>query len=159
MLLDQKIGLLVWSPLAGGFLSGKFTRGGPEDDSARRSKFTFPPVNLEKGYDMVEAMQTIAQRRNGTVAQVALAWLLHQPAVTSVIIGARNARQLKDNLGSVELKLDEQALTQLNDVSQLSPEYPGWMLAGQGSDRRPGQVRSEERRVGKECRSRWSPYH
>src|SRR5271165_4373463 len=87
MLLDQKIGLLVWSPLAGGFLSGKFTRGGAQDDSARRSKFTFPPVNLEKAYDIVEAMQAIAQQRNAT-AQVALAWLLHQPAVTSVIVGA-----------------------------------------------------------------------
>ena len=141
MLLDQKMGLLVWSPLAGGFLSGKFTRGGAEDDSARRSKFTFPPVDLEKGYDMVEAMQAIAQRRNATVAQVALAWLLHQPAVTSVIIGARNARQLKDNLGSVDLKLDERELAELDNVSQLAPEYPGWMLAGQGSDRRPGQVR------------------
>lgn len=141
MLLDQKMGLLVWSPLAGGFLSGKFTRGGPGDDSARRSKFTFPPVDLEKGYNMVEAMQAIAQRRNATVAQVALAWLLHQPAVTSVIIGARNAKQLKDNLGSVDLKLDQEELAQLDKLSQLAPEYPGWMLAGQGSDRRPGQVR------------------
>ncbi len=141
MLLDQKMGLLVWSPLAGGFLSGKFTRGGAEDDSARRSKFTFPPVDLEKGYGMVEAMQAIAQRLNGSVAQVALAWLLHQPAVTSVIIGARNAKQLKDNLGSVDLKLDERELAELDKVSQLAPEYPGWMLAGQGSDRRPGQVR------------------
>jgi aryl-alcohol dehydrogenase-like predicted oxidoreductase len=96
---------------------------------------------LEKGYDMVEAIQAIAQRRNGTVAQVALAWLLHQPAVTSVIVGARNARQLKDNLGSVELKLDEPELARLDKVSQLAPEYLGWMLAGQGSDRRPGQVR------------------
>ena len=141
MLLDQKIGLLVWSPLAGGFLSGKFTRGGAQDDSARRSKFTFPPVNLEKAYDIVEAVQAIAQQRNATVAQVALAWLLHQPAVTSVIVGARKATQLKDNLGSVELKLDEQDLAQLNQVSQLAPEYPGWMLATQAGGRRPGQVR------------------
>jgi aryl-alcohol dehydrogenase-like predicted oxidoreductase len=145
MLLDQKMGLLVWSPLAGGFLSGKFTRDGASDNEARRSKFTFPPVNLEKAYDIIDAMQAVAKRRNATVAQVALRWLLHQPSVTSVIIGAKNASQLKDNLGSVGLKLDAEDLKQLDEVSRLTPEYPGWMLAGQGSDRRPGQVRDWSR--------------
>src|SRR5690349_10697938 len=80
MLLDQKMGLLVWSPLAGGFLSGKFTRAGAADNESRRSKFSFPPVNLEKTYDIIDVMQTVATRRNATVAQVALAWLLHQPS-------------------------------------------------------------------------------
>ena len=145
MLLDQKMGLLVWSPLAGGFLSGKFTRNGASDDAARRSKFSFPPVNQEKAYDIIEAMQAVAKRHNATVAQVALSWLLHQPSVTSVIIGAKNANQLKDNLGSVDLKLDAEDLKQLDDVSRLTPEYPGWMLASQGSDRRPGQVRDWSR--------------
>ncbi|HEY6392274.1 MAG TPA: aldo/keto reductase [Bryobacteraceae bacterium] len=145
MLLDQKMGLLVWSPLAGGFLSGKFTRDGASDNEARRSKFSFPPVNLEKAYGIIDAMQAVAKRRNATVAQVAIGWLLHQPSVTSVIIGAKNAGQLKDNLGSVELKLDAEDLKQLDEVSRLTPEYPGWMLAGQGSDRRPGQVRDWSR--------------
>ena len=91
MLLDQKIGLLVWSPLAGGILSGKFTRAGASDNESRRSKFSFPPVNLEKTYDIVDAMMGVANRTNSTVAQVALAWLLHQPGVSSVIIGAKKA--------------------------------------------------------------------
>jgi aryl-alcohol dehydrogenase-like predicted oxidoreductase len=141
MLLDQKIGLLVWSPLAGGFLSGKFTRTGAADNEARRSKFSFPPVNLEKAYDIIDVMQAVAKRRNGTVAQVALAWLLYQPSVTSVIIGAKNAGQLKDNLASADVQLDADDLKQLDEVSRLAPEYPGWMFSTQGSDRRPGQLR------------------
>jgi aryl-alcohol dehydrogenase-like predicted oxidoreductase len=141
MMLDQKVGLLVWSPLAGGFLSGKFTRAGAADDGARRTKFSFPPVNLEKSYDIIDALQAIATRRNSTVAQIALAWLLHQPVVSSVIIGAKNANQLKDNLGAVDVQLDGEDLQLLDTVSHLTPEYPGWMLTTQGSDRRPGQVR------------------
>jgi aryl-alcohol dehydrogenase-like predicted oxidoreductase len=142
MLLDQKMGLLVWSPLAGGFLTGKFTRdgvGSNGNEAARRSKFKFPPVNLEKGYDMIDVMAKVAARGGATVPQVALAWLLHQPVVTSVIIGARNTNQLKDNLGSVDVKLDEADLKELQAVSQLTPEYPGWMIIG--DDRKPGQVR------------------
>ena len=145
MLLDQKVGLLVWSPLAGGFLSGKFTRSGAADNNARRTKFSFPPVNLEKAYDIVDVMQTVAARRNATVAQVALAWLLYQPSVTSVIIGAKTMSQLKDNLASVDVKLEAEDLQQLDEVSRLAPEYPGWMFATQGSDRRPGQVRDWSR--------------
>ncbi len=145
MMLDQKIGLLVWSPLAGGFLTGKFTRAGASDNAARRSKFTFPPVNLEKGYDIIDALAAVGARRNATVAQVALAWLLYQPSVTSVIIGARNAAQLKDNLGSVDVKLEAEDLKQIDEVSRLTPEYPGWMLGTQGSDRKPGQVRDWSR--------------
>lgn len=142
MLLDQKMGLLVWSPLAGGFLTGKFKRGKSGADgngAARRAKFNFPPVNLEKGYDIVDVMGRIAQRHEATIPQVAIAWLLHQPAVTSVIIGARNAEQLKDNLGSVNVKLSEADLAELNEASQLAPEYPAWMF--NSDDRRPGQKR------------------
>ena len=141
MLVDQKVGLLVWSPLAGGFLSGKFTRGGVSDEDARRSKFGFPPVNLEKTYDIIEAMQEMAKEKQATVAQIALAWLLHQPGVTSVIIGAKKESQLKDNLASIDVKLEAADLEKLDKVSALSPEYPGWMFGFQGSDRRPGQVR------------------
>jgi aryl-alcohol dehydrogenase-like predicted oxidoreductase len=145
MLLDQKIGLLVWSPLAGGFLSGKFTRGGVSAEDSRRSKFGFPPVNLEKAYDIIEAMQEIAGQTQATVAQIALAWLLHQPSVTSVIIGAKKAGQLKDNLAAVEVNLSPEDLEKLDKVSALAPEYPGWMFGVQGSDRRPGQVRDWSR--------------
>jgi aryl-alcohol dehydrogenase-like predicted oxidoreductase len=145
MLLDQKLGLLVWSPLAGGFLSGKFTRGGVSEEDSRRSKFGFPPVNLEKTYDIIETMQGIAKEKQATVAQIALAWLLHQPVVTSVIIGAKKEGQLKDNLASVDVKLDPADLEKLDKVSELAPEYPGWMFGVQGSDRRPGQVRDWSR--------------
>jgi aryl-alcohol dehydrogenase-like predicted oxidoreductase len=145
MLLDQKLGLLVWSPLAGGFLSGKFTRGGVSEEDSRRSKFGFPPVNLEKTYDIIEAMQTMANEKQATVAQIALAWLLHQPVVTSVIIGAKKPAQLKDNLASVDLKLEAADLEKLNKLSELAPEYPGWMFGVQASDRRPGQVRDWSR--------------
>ncbi len=141
MLLDQKLGLLVWSPLAGGLLTGKFKRGTAADQEARRTKFNFPPVKLEKAHDIIDAMDAVAARREATVAQVALAWLLHQPSVTSVIIGAKNAAQLKDNLGAVDVKLDDEDLAKLDMVSRLEPEYPGWMFNAQGSDRRPGQVR------------------
>ncbi len=102
-------------------------------------------MNLEKAYSIIDAMQAVAKRRSTTVAQVALSWLLHQPSVTSVIIGAKSVVQLKDNLGSVDLKLDAEDLKQLDEVSRLTPEYPGWMLASQGSDRRPGQVRDWSR--------------
>jgi len=145
MLIDQKLGLLVWSPLAGGFLSGKFTRAGVSEEDSRRSKFGFPPVNLEKTYDIIEAMQAIAQRTQATVAQIALAWLLYQPSVTSVIIGAKKEGQLKDNLAAVDVKLSVEDLGELDKVSQLAPEYPGWMFGVQGSDRRPGQVRDWSR--------------
>ncbi|HTB10159.1 MAG TPA: aldo/keto reductase [Bryobacteraceae bacterium] len=145
MLLDQKVGLLIWSPLAGGFLSGKFTRGGVSEEDSRRSKFGFPPVNLEKTYDIIDAMQTMAKEKQATVAQIALAWLLHQPAVTSVIIGAKKPDQLKDNLSSIDVKLEAADLEKLDKLSELAPEYPGWMFSFQGSDRRPGQVRDWSR--------------
>lgn len=145
MLLDQKLGLLVWSPLAGGFLSGKFTRGGVSEEDTRRSKFGFPLVDLEKTYNIVEAMQEIAKAKETSVATVALAWLLHQPVVTSVIIGAKKPAQLKENLASDDLNLDAPELERLDKLSALAPEYPGWMIPMQSSDRRPGQVRDWSR--------------
>jgi aryl-alcohol dehydrogenase-like predicted oxidoreductase len=141
---DQKLGLLPWSPLAGGILSGKFTRGAAADDQARRTKFNFPPVDMEKCYNIVDVMQSIAASKNASVAQVALAWLLHQPVVTSVIIGARKESQLKDNLGAVDLKLDAEDLKKLNEVSKLAPEYPGWMQQ-LPTERRPGERRDWSR--------------
>ena len=145
LLIDQKIGLLTWSPLAGGLLSGKFSRNSAPDGEARRSKLNFPPVNTERAYDVIDKMREVADRRHATVAQIALAWQLHQPFVTSVIIGAKNSAQLKDNLGAVEVKLDAQDMEQLDTVSRLAPEYPGWMFYTQFSDRRPGQVRDWSR--------------
>jgi len=149
LLEDQKLGLLPWSPLAGGFLSGKFTRSGAADADARRSKFNFPPVNVEKAYDIVEVMQKVAARRGATVPQIALAWLLHQPIVTSVIIGAKKSSQLADNLGAVDVKLDAEDLKELDAVSRLAPEYPGWMI-NLPSTRRPGEKRDWSRLAAKQ---------
>ena len=135
LLLDQKVGLMVWSPLAGGFLSGKYSRSkNPED--ARRTAFDFPPVDKEKAFDVIDVMEPIAQSKNVSVAQIALAWLLHQPVVTSVIIGAKKMEQLEDNLKSVDVVLNEDELRKLDEASKLTPEYPGWMLERQGADRK-----------------------
>ena len=138
---DQHIAVLPWSPLAGGFLSGKFTRDAETDPDARRVAFDFPPVNKERGYDIIDVMQDVATAHNVSVAQIALAWLLHQSAVTSVIIGAKRLDQLNDNLGSIDVALTDDELDRLNTVSALQPEYPGWMQAMQHSDRAPGTSR------------------
>jgi aryl-alcohol dehydrogenase-like predicted oxidoreductase len=135
MLLDQQMGLMVWSPLAGGFLSGKYTRHSHPEEG-RRVNFDFPPLNKEKAFDIIETMQVLANEKQASVPQVALAWLLHQPAVTSVIIGATKPEQNEDNLRSVDLTLSEEDLGRLDEVSRLVPEYPGWMIERQGSDRR-----------------------
>jgi aryl-alcohol dehydrogenase-like predicted oxidoreductase len=134
---DQQVGVMVWSPLAGGLLSGKFNRDGSSPDGSRRASFDFPPVNKDRAFDTVDVMREIAGELGATVPQIALAWLLHQPAVTTVIIGAKSLDQLDDNLKAVEVCLDEGQLARLNDVSQLPPEYPQWMVARQGGDRVP----------------------
>lgn len=136
LLNDQQVGLMVWSPLAGGLLSGKYGRNlqGPED--SRRVNFDFPPVNKEKAFDIIDVMQPIAHEKGISVAQVALAWLLHPPAVTSIIIGAKTQAQLEDNLKAIEVKLTDEELVKLDEVSKLQPEYPGWMLERQGQDRK-----------------------
>ena len=139
LLRDQKLGLLVWSPLAGGFLSGKFTRTGG-DESARRAKFDFPPVNKEKAFDVLDVLIPIAAAHGISVAQVALAWILSKDVVTSVIIGAKKLAQLDDNLKAIDVTLTPDDLNALDAVSKLAVEYPEWMDV-LGSDRRPGERR------------------
>lgn len=134
---DQQLGIMVWSPLAGGLLSGKFNRNGSSPDGSRRASFDFPPVNKDRAFDTVDVMREVAAELDVTVAQVALAWLLHQPAVTSVIIGAKSIEQLNDNLKAVEVSLNQEHLAWLSAVSQLPVEYPQWMIARQGEGRLP----------------------
>jgi aryl-alcohol dehydrogenase-like predicted oxidoreductase len=136
---DQGLGILVWSPLAGGLLSGKFRRDKESPEEARRSSYDFPPVDKEKVYRIVDVMDSIAANHNVSVAQIALAWLLHQEAVTSVIIGAKRMDQLEDNLASPSVKLTEEELRKLDEASALSPEYPGWMLERQAGGRLPNE--------------------
>lgn len=135
LLEAEKSGLLVWSPLAGGLLSGKFSRENQTPDHARRSSFDFPIVDKERAWKILDVLRPIAANHNCSVARVSLAWVLSRPAVTSVIIGAKRIEQLEDNLEAVKLKLSVEELKQLDEVSALPPEYPGWMLPFQALDR------------------------
>ncbi len=130
MLDDQKVGLLVWSPLAGGLLSGKVSRDQTAPDGTRRAQLDFPPIDQARAFDCIDAMRPIASAHGVSVAQVALAWLLHQSHVTSVIVGAKNIGQLDDNMAASALKLSAAELESLNAVSALPAEYPGWMVDG-----------------------------
>lgn len=137
VLRDQKIGLMVWSPLAGGLLSGKYGPGSNGPEGARRTSFDFPPVHKDRAWACVDAMRDVAGKHSATVARVALAYVLAKPFVTTVIIGAKNQEQLDDNLEAVKLSLDAEDMKRLDEVSALPTEYPGWMLARQGAERRP----------------------
>ena len=145
---DQGMGVMVWSPLAGGFLSGKFTREGAKSNDARRAVFDFPPVDKERAYDIVDAMRPIAEAHGVSVARVALAWLLSRKGVMSVIIGAKTIEQLNDNLAAGDLKLSAEELAELDQVSALKPEYPGWMLERQAQARVPEPTPPERSRGG-----------
>ncbi len=139
MMASEGVGLMVWSPLAGGLLSGKYGREDDKGDGGRRASFDFPPVDKARAWDIVDAMRVIADAKGVTVAQIALAWLLHQPAVTSVIVGAKRIDQLQDNLGAVEVQLSAEERATLDAVSKLPAEYPGWMIERQGGYRLPAQ--------------------
>ena len=135
LLQDQKVGLMVWSPLAGGLLSGKYDREGENKNGGRRANFDFPPVNKDRAFDIVDALRPMAESKNASVAQLSIAWLLEQSVVSSVIIGAKNADQLNDNLKSTEISFTEDELKKLDEISKLAPEYPGWMLGFTKGDR------------------------
>jgi aryl-alcohol dehydrogenase-like predicted oxidoreductase len=136
LLLAEKVGLMVWSPLAGGFLSGKYTRENQQAEGRRGSSgFDFPPVNKELAFDIIDKLRPMAEAKGHTVASLALAWLLHQEVVSSVIIGAKKMDQLEDNLTAVDVQFTPEELKELDEVSKLTPEYPGWMLSFTGGDR------------------------
>jgi aryl-alcohol dehydrogenase-like predicted oxidoreductase len=136
LLQSESVGLLVWSPLAGGLLSGKYDRNLKLEEGSRRTAFDFPPVDVDRAYDSIDVMRNIANMKNASVAQVAIAWLLHQKAVTSVIIGAKRIEQLDDNIAAAAIKLNDDDLAALDKVSALPSEYPAWMFALQGENRR-----------------------
>lgn len=136
MLQSENVGLMVWSPLAGGLLSGKYSRDGKGEEGSRRLAFDFPPVNKDRAFDCIDVMRVIAEAKGVSVAQIALAWLLNQPVVSSVIIGAKRPDQLEDNIAATHIRLTEEELRQLDAVSALPREYPGWMLERQGEYRR-----------------------
>jgi aryl-alcohol dehydrogenase-like predicted oxidoreductase len=137
--LDQGLGIMPWSPLAGGLLSGKFDlerdKGG-KPEGARRTDFDFPPVDRDRAAACVRAMRPIAEAHECSVARVALAWTLSRPGITSVIIGAKTVEQLTDNLAATDLALTQAELDKLDAASALPAEYPGWMVAWQNRDPR-----------------------
>lgn len=136
LVLEEKMGLLVWSPLAGGLLSGKYGPGSSAEDDSRRSKFDFPPVDFDRAWQCIAEMRVIAERHGVSVSRIALAWLLARPSVTSIIIGVKRIAQLEDNLGAADIILTAEELVRLDEVSALPPYYPGWMIEHQDAARR-----------------------
>lgn len=134
---EEKLGLMVWSPMAGGLLSGKYGPGAPGNGEGRRASFNFPPVDEDRAWAAVAAMREIAEKHGVGVATVALGYVLAKPFVMSVIIGASGVAQLDQNLAAADLKLDSEDMARLDDVSALPAEYPGWMVERQTAARRP----------------------
>ncbi len=132
---EEKVGLLVWSPLAGGLLSGKFSRENQKPEGSRRSESDLPLVDKERAWRILDVIAPIAKAHGCSAARISIAWLLAKPVVTSVIIGARRLDQLGDNLAAVEIELTEDEIKQLDAISELPPEYPGWMIPFQNSTR------------------------
>ena len=134
MLESEGLGLMVWSPLAGGLLSGKYSldEDGEIVGEGRRQNFDFPYVDRQRTFALVDAMRPMAERRGASVAGIALVWLLYQEVVSTVIIGAKRADQLAENLAACDIELTADELATLNELSALPPEYPGWMFAMQG---------------------------
>jgi len=133
--IDQNLAVMPWSPLAGGFLSGKYSRNNEKAGDSRRDVFDFPPVNREKAYDIIDVITDVGKQYNVSAAQIALAWVRLQKGITSTIIGAKNIGQLKDNVNSTDVILSEDDLKRIAEVSALPREYPGWMVERQSADR------------------------
>lgn len=132
---EEKMGLLIWSPLAGGLLSGKFGPGTKDEKNSRRSHFDFPPVNKDRAWACIEEMRKVASVHRTSVAQIALAWILSETAVSSIIVGAKKVEQLKDNLKAGEIELSPAEHERLNAVSELPIEYPEWMIQMQEQEK------------------------
>lgn len=132
---DQNIGVMPWSPLAGGFLGGKYGRNTEKAEGSRRDTFDFPPINKDKTYDIIDVATEVGKQHNVSIAEVALAWVRQQKGVTSTIIGAKNIDQLNANIKSTELLLTDDDLKKLDEISALPKEYPAWMVERQSADR------------------------
>jgi aryl-alcohol dehydrogenase-like predicted oxidoreductase len=131
LLASERVGLMVWSPLAGGYLTGKYSTGG-ELDGARQTTLDFPPIDRVRGEPLIEVLKAVAARHGCRPAQIAIAWLLRQPVVSTVIIGAKRVEQLRENIGATKIVLDDSDMADLDAVSRLPAEYPGWLLDAPG---------------------------
>lgn len=132
---EQGVAVLPWSPLSGGFLTGKFRRDGTAPNDARRANFDFPPIDRDRGYDAIDAAEAIGNEIGASIAQVSLAWLLAQSGVTSVIIGAKRMDQLEDNLHAAEVDLTSEHVERLSETTAPPVLYPQWMVERQNEDR------------------------
>ncbi|MGH9360014.1 MAG: aldo/keto reductase [Terriglobia bacterium] len=132
---EEGLAVLPWSPLSGGFLTGKFRRNQSAPAGARRAGFDFPPIDQERAFDAVDALEAVAKEMGKTIAQAALAWLLAQPGVTSVIVGAKRESQLKENLGAADATLTSDQLAQLSSATAPRILYPQWMIERQNMNR------------------------
>ncbi len=132
---EEGLAVLPWSPLSGGFLTGKFRRNQTAPAGTRRAGFNFPPIDQERGFDAVGALEGVAKETGKTIAQVSLAWLLAQPGVTSVIIGAKRESQLKENLGAADVTLNSNQLARLSSTTAPRALYPQWMIERQNMNR------------------------
>ena len=128
MAASEGVGVLVWSPLAGGLLGGKVRRDVKAGEGTRRALMPFPPVDIDRTYGIIDVLDRLAAAKGATVAQLAIAWLLHQKSVASVLLGAKRLDQLEDNLGAVNVTFGADELAALDEASKLPAEYPGWML-------------------------------
>lgn len=131
LLEDQGLGLTPWSPLGGGFLTGKYRKDKPMPEDSRRTKEeeqNFIPIDVEKGYVIVDALEKIANNHNASIAQAALNYLLRKPVVSSVLVGATKPHQLEDNLKATEWEMSADEVSHLDELSKLNPIYPHWML-------------------------------
>ena len=137
MAQSEGIAIMPWSPLAGGFLSGKYTRTNAIAGNSRRDSFDFPPINKEKAYDILDVMTSVGEKHHVSVATVALKWVMDQPGITSTIIGAKNTEQLLQSIAATDLKFDKEDITLLNEISALQLEYPNWMVDRQMQGRLP----------------------
>lgn len=134
MCQDQGLGIMVWSPLAGGFITGKYRRGQEDPAGSRRTNFDFPPINKDKGYDVVDELDALATAKDSTIPRLALSWVLQQPGITCAIIGAKRLDQLEDNLAAVEVEWSADELTKLAEITAPPNLYPHWMLANFGRE-------------------------
>jgi len=126
---DAGIGIVVWSPLASGFLSGRYTRQDPTGGKGRLTQFDILLIDKEKGYNLIDRMRQIASQHKATVAQIALAWLLSKPYVSTILLGASKLSQLEDNLGAANIQLSDQEVTELDALTAPAPLYPNWFQA------------------------------
>lgn len=129
--LDQGLGITCWSPLSGGFFTGRYRRGKPKPKGGRRTDpdnvtNIFAPVDEEKGYDIIDVLDGIAQKHNASIAQVSLNYLINKPAVSSVVVGLKKLEHLEDNIGSAELRLDSEDVEAINKASEPAYPYPHW---------------------------------